>query len=421
MSVSEDLVYTIKEQLSTFPIFQGTQGFQLESIIRASMLVNYKPNDIIFKDGERAHGFFCILRGVVKIHARQIKFIELGSGKYFGEYSMIEKRPHSATATAMNHCQCLVLPPDVFNNLLQQSLPFSNKLLQSLINRLRSKDELEISLLEKNREISEQNNKISEQNKKIREQHDHIRESMEYAGMIQSTLLPSKALLDMKLNNYFLIFHPREEVSGDFYWFAQRQNKYFIAIADCTGHGVPGSMLSILGVSFLNELITQVEIPDPGRILSKLNNKMQNALSQNGERYQSHDGIDISLVMIDFDLLSVSFAGANSPLYLIRDDELTVFEPNKVNVGTAPNNFKFTVQDLQIDYGDMIYMFTDGIVDQLGGTLYKRFTISQLRKILMAVSGSCVEKQEQAVLDFYHEWKGDNFQTDDVTLFGLRV
>jgi serine phosphatase RsbU (regulator of sigma subunit) len=417
---SEELDY-IKKKIGVAPIFEGTQGHQLEIIIKASMLVDYKSGQIIFERGDRANGFFIIIEGRVKIHVRQIKFIELGSGKYFGEYAMIQKQLHSSTVTAIDDCKCLVVPPDIFENLLQQNLPFSNRLLKSLIKRLRSKDKLEISLIEKNKEISEQNEKIREQNQKIREQNERIQESIEYAGMIQSTMLPSHKLLDLKLENYFLIFHPYEKVSGDFYWFAQKDNKYCIAVSDCTGHGVPGSMISILGVSFLNEIINQINEPDPGIILTKLNNKMQNALNQNRERYQSHDGMDISIVVIDFDSMELSYAGAQNPLYLLREQQLNIFEPDKVNVGTAPHNYKFNRQDTLLDYDDVLYLFTDGIIDQLGGKDFKRFGTSRLKKLIEKYGNLYLEKQEQAILDTLYEWKGDNKQTDDITLLGIKI
>lgn len=419
--MNQSAISEIKNQLAGAPLFEGTQGHQLETVIQASTILDYAADDIIFERGERATGFFIILEGKVKIHVRQIKFIELGPGKYFGEYAMIQNKLHSSTVTAVNNCRCLVMPPDVFNNLLQQSLPFSNHLLKSLIQRLRSKDKLEVSLKEKNKEISNQNEKIREQNQKIKEQNEHIHESIEYAGMIQSTMLPSEKLLDMKLENYFLIFHPCEKVSGDFYWFAQRENKYYIAISDCTGHGVPGSMISILGISFLNEIINQISEPVPGEILSKLNNKMQNALNQNHERYRSHDGMDVALVLIDFDRMELSYAGAQSPMYLIRNHELSVFDPDKVNVGTAPHSYNFTTQDMLMDSDDMLYFFTDGVVDQLGGEDYRRFGTSRLKKVLLSVADQRPEIQEQAILDNFLEWKGMNKQTDDVTLLGIRI
>ena len=421
METADDKIKTIRNKLSEAPLFIGTQGYQLETVIRASMLVEYNDGQIIFEKGDRANGFFIILEGKVKIHARQIKYIELGPGKYFGEYALIEKQPHSSTVTAINRCKCLVMPPDIFNNLLQQSLPFSNRLLQTLIHRLRSKDKLEISLTEKNAEISEQNEKIREQNQKIREQNEHIHESIEYAGMIQSTMLPSTKLLEMKLENYFLIFHPREKVSGDFYWFAQKENKYCVAISDCTGHGVPGSMISILGISFLNEIINQLDQPDPGEILTLLNNKMKNALNQNHERYHSHDGMDIAFIVIDFDNMELSFSGAQSPMYLVRNNELSVFDPDKVNVGTAPGNYSFTTQDTLLDRDDMLYFFTDGLVDQLGGEAYKRYGTCQLKNLLMQIADQEPQVQEQAILDSFWEWKGEGKQTDDVTLLGIRV
>ncbi|PLX22698.1 MAG: hypothetical protein C0599_05830 [Salinivirgaceae bacterium] len=421
MYVNSENINYIKEKISSAPIFEGTQGHQLELILKASMLVNYNAGQVIFERGDRANGFFIIIDGHVKIHVRQIKFIELGPGKYFGEYAMIQKQLHSSTVTAIEDCKCLVVPPDIFENLLQQNLPFSNKLLKSLIQRLRSKDKLEISLIEKNKEISDQNEKIREQNQKIREQNEKIHESIEYAGMIQSTMLPSQKLLDLKLENYFMIFHPREKVSGDFYWFAQKDNKYCIAVSDCTGHGVPGSMISILGISFLNEIITQIGEPDPGKILTKLNNKMQNALNQNRERYQSHDGMDISILVIDFDSMELSYAGAQSSLYILRNKELSIFEPDKVNVGTAPHNYKFNRQDTLLDYDDMLYLFTDGIVDQHGGKDFKRFGTSRLKKVLEQYANLSLEKQEQAILDSLYDWKGENKQTDDITLLGIKI
>ncbi len=421
MSMTDEKIQQFKQQLSASSLFEGTQGYQLEAVIKASMIVDYKTGQVIFERGDRANGFFIILEGKVKIHVRKIKFIELGPGKYFGEYAMIENKLHSSTVTAISDCTCLVMPPDIFNNLLQQSLPFSNRLLKGLIKRLRSKDKLEISLTEKNREISNQNEKISEQNQKIREQNERIHESIEYAGMIQSTMLPSEKLLDMKLEDYFMIFHPREKVSGDFYWFAQIENKHCLAIADCTGHGVPGSMISILGISFLNEIITQIERPVPGEILTKLNNKMQNALNQNHEKYKSHDGMDIAIVVIDFDRMELSYAGAQSPLYLIRNHELSIFDPNKVNVGTAPHNYQFTTQDTLLDSKDMIYLFTDGIVDQLGTEHYKRFGTNKLKETLIQVANLNTQVQEQVILDSFLEWRGQNKQTDDMTILGIRI
>lgn len=419
--MKEDQITYIQSRLAGAPLFEGTQGYQLMTVIKASMDVRYKAGQTIFEKGDRANGFFIILEGQVKIHVRDIKFIELGPGKYFGEYALIEDEPHSSTVTTICDCRCLVIPPDVFNNLIQQSLPFSNRLLKTLIRRLRSKDELEISLTEKNIEISERNEKIREQNDKISIQNERIQESIEYAGMIQSTMLPSDKLLDIKLEDYFLIFHPKEKVSGDFYWFAQMENKYCIALSDCTGHGVPGSMISILGISFLNEIFNQLRDPDPAIILSMLNNKMQNALNQNREKYQSHDGMDVTIIVIDFDKMKLSYAGAQNPLYLIRNKELSVFEPNKVSVGTAPNNFKFNRQDTGLERNDMIYMFTDGFVDQLGGKEYKRLSTKQLKSNLTNIAHLNPHVQEQTLLDHFLEWKGTNPQTDDVSVLGIRI
>lgn len=417
MTIEASVLKEIKSQVESFPIFNGIRGTQLDLIINLSLLTNYKKDQTIFKDGDIHHAFFIILKGEVKIHIRNIKFITLKSSNYFGEYSLIEKKPHSATATAITDCQCLVIPPDIFNNILQQNIVFSSNLYRSLLKRLRSKDKLEISLTEKNIEIENQNYKIIEQNQEILNKTNQIKESIEYAGLIQSSLLPSSVWLERKLGELLMIFNPKDIVSGDFYWFAQRNNKFCLAVADCTGHGIPGSMLSILGISILNEIIDQISDTDPGNILNKLNNELYLRLNQNTKL---NDGMDIALLIIDFDQKTINYSGAHNPLYIVREGNLMVFNPNKLGIGTKADQ-KFESQLVTIKEGDMIYIFSDGYTDQVGGKFEKRFTISRFKNLLTQISSFHVSRQKQNIIKSFEEWKQNNEQTDDITIIGFKV
>ena len=402
------------KRLSTFPIFEGTQGFQLEQVIRSSMIIKYASEKVIFDIKDLSTGFFIILSGAVRIQVHELKTLDLGPGRYFGEYSLVENRPHHSKATALTDSEILVIPSDVFNNLLQQSLPFSNNLLKTLVKRLKSKERLEYALIEKNGMINQQNEKINEQNRKITD-------SMEYAGMIQKALLPPEKLFKLKFDSCFMIFRPYEKVSGDFFWFAQRYNEYCVALADCTGHGVPAGLISIMGITHLNEIVHSMQDPDPGKILTILNNKVTGSFSDNEELIHTNEGMDIAFITINFETMKLRFAGANNPVYIVRNKEIIELQPIKSALGNQYKKSNFTTTTIPLQNNDMIYLFTDGIVDQLGGPKGKRLGFTQFKKLITDTSQLNVYNQQRMILDFLEKWSGNNPQIDDITILGIQI
>jgi len=397
----------LQKKLSTFPIFEGTQGFQLEQIIRASHIIPYKAGGAIYEANDVSTAFFIILSGVVKIEIHELKSIELGSGNYFGEYSLIENRPHNGTAIAKTDCEILVLPSDVFNNLLQQSLPFSNNLLRILVKRLKATERLESALIEKNIQINEQNVRINDSN--------------ELAGIIQKALLPQEKLLKLKFDSCFLLFQPCENISGDFYWFAQRHNEYCVVVADCTGHGAPAGLISIMGITYLNEIVSSMQDPDPGRFLTLLSKKIKQAFTSTDDRFQGQLGMDISMITINFETMTLRYSGANLPVFVVNKQKILELEPEKCSLNGSTDCKTFRSQSLKIEQSDTIYMFTDGYTDQLGGKDEKRFGYARFKEIILNVAELNVHKQQIAFIEQFNKWKGDRPQIDDATLLGIQI
>ena len=410
----DEKLQQLLKKLSTFPIFEGTQGYQLEQVLKSAMILNYTSGSIIYDRDDLSTGFFIILTGAVRIQIHKLKSLELGPGRYFGEYSLIENRSHNGKAITLTDSEILVIPSDVFNNLLQQSLPFSNNLLKTLVKRLKSKERLEHVLIEKNMMINEQNEQIVEQNRKITD-------SMEYAGVIQKALLPPEKLFKLKFNSCFLFFRPYENVSGDFFWFAQRYNEYCVVVADCTGHGVPAGLISILGITHLNEIMHSMQDPDPGKILTILNKKISGAFTDNQERYQTNEGMDIAFITINFETMTLRYAGANNPVYLVRNREINELQPIKSALGNQHKKFDFTTTKVHLENKDMIYLFTDGIVDQIGGTKGRRLGFSQFKTLITNTSDLNVYNQQQVIIDYLDNWCGEYPQIDDITLLGIQI
>lgn len=404
---SNDKIEQLQERVSTFPIFVGTHKQLLERVIRISEIIKYPQGAIIFAGDDISSAFFIILSGAVKIQTHRLKSFELGTGCYFGEYSLIENRPHSSTATAITDTEVLVLPSDVFNELLQQSLPFSNNLLSALVKRLRSKEQLENAMIEKNAQIKEQNEKIND--------------SIELAGIIQKNLLPSEKLLRHKFDSYFLIFQPCQNISGDFFWFAQRYNEYCIAMADCTGHGAPAGLISIMGITYLNEIINTMQDPDPGKILSMLGNKLKQAFTCSEDRFHGQLGMDISMVTINFNKMKLRYAGANLPVFVVSNQQILELLPEKCSLNGVSNSINFKSSTIDINHNDMVYLFTDGFIDQVGGKRGKRIGISRFKEFIFDVSELNVHKQQRALLTHFNNWKGTQLQIDDVSVLGFQI
>jgi serine phosphatase RsbU (regulator of sigma subunit) len=263
--------------------------------------------------------------------------------------------------------------------------------------------------------------KISEQKNKIEKQQLELEQSLEYASSIQSALLPDMGYFNKLFPDSFVLFKPRDIVSGDFYWYARKGSRIAVTAADCTGHGVPGAFMSMLGISFLNEIVSKC-IPRANTILNRLRENVMKALHQTGEVTENKDGMDIALCVIDLEKMELEFSGAFNPLYLIRKGILFETRGDKMPIGiNAVVEKSFTNHNIRLQQDDLIYIFSDGYADQFGGPEDKKFKYSALKDLLVRISQKPMDAQKRALERSFIRWKADGEQVDDVLLIGLKI
>ncbi|MFO7622327.1 MAG: SpoIIE family protein phosphatase [Bacteroidales bacterium] len=249
---------------------------------------------------------------------------------------------------------------------------------------------------------------------------DHFA-SLRYAGMIQNALLPDDELLKDVVRDYFIMFLPRDIVSGDFYYAFQNRRYVCIAAGDCTGHGVPGALMSIMGINFLNEVFqTKAELK-ANRVLNLMREKVMKALHQTGNQEETKDSIDIGLCILERETGILQFSGANRPLIMMRDGVMTEYKPNKMTIGVAAfTEQPFTQVSIDLLPGDTFYLFSDGFYDQFGEITDKKFKYKQFRHIIQSVTGLSMASQKECLEYSFTEWKGSAPQVDDVLVFGFQ-
>lgn len=272
-------------------------------------------------------------------------------------------------------------------------------------------------------EIEMQRNYVIEQKERIEQQNKSITSSIEYASKIQQAVLPPLESFEQLLGNYFIFFRPRDIVSGDFYYLNTKNNKVIIAAADCTGHGVPGAFMSLLGIAFLNQIINELPSQfDAAMILNLLRKEIKNSLRQTGKEGEAKDGMDISLCIYDKNLYEINYAGAYNPLILIRNNEIVKYNADKMPIGIFINeNETFTNNRITLEKGDMLYMFSDGFQDQFGGPYKRKFLPKNLHNLLLNVSEESLNKQVEIIEATFNHWKENEPQIDDVLIIGFQI
>jgi len=290
------------------------------------------------------------------------------------------------------------------------------------------KKEANIKLEEKNRLISAQKDEIQQQKEIAESQRDqiayqkkHITDSIEYALRIQSALLPSLELFTDKID-HFVLYKPRDIVSGDFYWVAEvDDSRQVIIAADCTGHGVPGAFMSMLGVSFLNEIILNKDIIQPDQILNALRDDVIRSLKQMEETSDVKDGMDMCICLLDLEKRSLQFAGANNPLWMISNGELSEIKGDKMPVSIHETMKPYTNHWIDLKKGDTFYIFSDGYPDQFGGPNQKKFLSKNFKRVLGELQNKSMLEQGAELDKIFEDWRKDVEQIDDVTVIGVRV
>lgn len=279
----------------------------------------------------------------------------------------------------------------------------------------------EKQIQQQNDEIQTQRDFALKQRDEISVQKQEIIDSIIYAKRIQTAILPSKKIIDNILPEYFILYKPRDIVSGDFYWVQKKDKKVIIAVADCTGHGVPGAFMSIIGVSFINEIVNVKNIVQPNEILDNLKNRIINSLQQSNRDDSIRDGMDMSVCVIDYENNILNYAGANNPIYIVRDDELIEVSPDNMPVSIYKNiNKPFTNHKIKLNKGDLIYMFTDGYADQFGGEKAKKFKYRKFKQLFLQNREAGMFEQKIILDKTIERWAGDLEQVDDILVMGVR-
>jgi serine phosphatase RsbU (regulator of sigma subunit) len=270
--------------------------------------------------------------------------------------------------------------------------------------------------------LKERHVEIQAQKAIIEQKNLDISDSINYAKKIQETILPDLAALESAYNDSFVLYRPRNVVSGDFYWYSISGKKNFIAVADCTGHGVPGAFMSMIGIDKINNAVVESAMERPADVLSAVNRLLKIALRQDDHSGGMRDGMDVALISIDHDQMKLEYAGANRPVWIIRNSELIELIPSKVSIGghTAAA-YAFTSQEFDLQKNDCIYLFTDGYSDQFGGPKGKKMMTKKFKQTLLSVSHETMQAQKDYLSAHFDAWKGDLEQVDDVCVIGLRA
>ena len=273
-----------------------------------------------------------------------------------------------------------------------------------------------------NTDLEQTNAEVLKQKEIIELKNQSITDSIQYASRIQTAVLPPINFLDEWGIENFILFKPKDIVSGDFYWGVKKNEKIIVAAADCTGHGVPGAFMSMLGHAFLDEIINTREVSDAATILNILRDEIINTLKQKGTTGEARDGMDISLVIIDRKAGRLDYAGANNPLYIIRDGKMMKYMADRMPIGIHFISFSpFTNQSIVIKKDDTLYLFSDGYADQFGGPRGKKFMYKPFQDLLLRVSSEPTELQKEILDETFAKWKNDREQVDDVMVIGIRI
>jgi serine phosphatase RsbU (regulator of sigma subunit) len=271
------------------------------------------------------------------------------------------------------------------------------------------------------REKEDALDEVARQREELARKNKNITDSLIYAKKIQEALIPSPTFFGKHFSESFILFKPRDIVSGDFYYISEKRGRIFIVVADCTGHGVPGALMSMIGLQTIDRIISMGDILHPSSVLDRLNMEIESAFHREDDYSQAiKDGMDIAICCIDRKAARVEYAGAFLPLYIIRDGKLMEFRGDKFIIGRRISGQIYTNHELVLEDGDIFYMMSDGYADQFGGIEDKKFMNRRLRYLLVTIHKYSMGDQMEILADNFVQWKGNNDQVDDIMVIGFR-
>lgn len=283
------------------------------------------------------------------------------------------------------------------------------------------RDSLHAYSEEMEQKVFERTQEVLEKSSKLELAYREIRDSITYAKRIQESILPSNELILKVFTNSFVFYRPKDIVCGDFYWFAQKGDEVLLAAVDCTGHGVPGALMTVIGNSLLNQIISTSTSTDPAVLLGMLDKKLLETFQQHGN-FSTNDGMDAAVFRYKINKREITFAGAKRPLYMFKNGELIEVKGNKSPIGSFGHDYDkmFTSHKINVNPNDTVYLFSDGVQDQFGGSDGKKFMIKRFRDLLESIQPLPMAEQAKQIAAEIDKWQGDFEQTDDMLLIGVR-
>ncbi len=450
----QDLSLPLKTQISTLKLFFEEQDWETRGEVLPwfnlpkNLVLPYHENHITFGFSSIFYGdhsdikYSYFLDGQSKDwspfqSAREIVFPGLRPGKYIFKVRAINK--YEVVGSIAEYSFITIRPPVWMRPWFIILMVFLIISIIILSIRLRIKKlqeekiQLEKIVKERTKEVVEKKNEIEKQHDIVMKQNMEIESSIHYAERIQNAVFPSKEILKENFSDFFILFHPQHIVSGDFYWIGQNGDNIIFTAVDCTGHGVPGAFMSMLGISYLNQIVIKEDTVMPDQILNKLRTNVISSFSQkDGEESDTKDGMDIALCTFNLKTKKLYYSGAYNSLYLIRSGEkgpeLSEYSADKMPIGSYARMDDFKLNEINYKPGDTIYLFSDGFPDQYGGPRFKKFMKKPFREMLLKNYNKPLASQKEIYDDAISEWMsykepdgGDIIQTDDILVIGVKL
>jgi sigma-B regulation protein RsbU (phosphoserine phosphatase) len=265
--------------------------------------------------------------------------------------------------------------------------------------------------------------KVKERTQQIEQQSQNITDSIHYASRIQTALMLPSEELDRLLPSHFILNKPKDIVSGDYYWVSHKNDRIIVAVADCTGHGVPGAFMSIMGINLLNEIVNNTKTVKANEMLNELRDHLIKSLGQTGHRYEAKDGMEMALCVVDLNSMQLQFSGAFRPMYLLRNEELIEVKGDRMPIGIYnEEDVSFTNKEMEVQDNDVFYLFTDGYVDQIGGPNRKTFKSKNFKQLLLDIHQRPLKEQKSILESEHNSWRSsDCEQIDDIMIMGVKL
>jgi serine phosphatase RsbU (regulator of sigma subunit) len=411
------------------PSIKPEVGLFIRSISDAKGLY-FRLSDIVFRSGDNTVYFDIVAPGYLKQNSTQYQYIVNREMKEWSKWS------YNNTISLMikpGKYTLQVRAKDIWGNISEPKVvgftieaPFTQTTLFYLL--ILSAIFIVIILIIKFRERQLKKDKriletrVKERTAKIEAQKQEITSSIEYAGRIQMAMLPEDDHFKNSFSEYFVIFKPRDIVSGDFYWIGEDDEHIYFTVADCTGHGVPGAFMSTLGISTLDEIVTNNSDLKANIVLNLLREKIKTSLHQTGKQGEAADGMDVAFCILHKNRKSLEFSGAYNPLFIFRGKEFREYRADRMPIGIYYGEKEsFTNYEIEVSKGDTIYIFSDGFADQFGGSKGTKYMKYNLKKLLTEIYSKPMDEQRIILENEFERWKGTANQIDDVTILGLRI